>query len=191
MSATFSIGSGCASTGRSRRPRRCFYGTKFLPDYPQALLKLGRFRGTKITGDILDNKQEYLHAFAMVREAIAWLDRTLPRSARFPPGAINREDRLPVPAEALREILINAVIHRDVSNPSSYIAIAVFDDRIEIHSIVSFRQACVNRSAPRGDDVGAARMPRRTSHGTSQTRRGRQPTSGEAARSDHAVAADS
>jgi hypothetical protein len=31
------------------------YGTRFLPDYPQALLTLGRFRGTKITGDILDN----------------------------------------------------------------------------------------------------------------------------------------
>jgi len=76
--------------------------------------------------------------FAMVREAIAWLDRTLPLSARFPKGAINREDRLPVPAEALREIVINAVIHRDVSNPSSYVAIAVFDDRIEIHSIGAF-----------------------------------------------------
>ena len=49
-----------------------------------------------------------------------------------------REDRLPVPAEALREIVINAVIHRDVSNPSSYVAIAVFDDRIEIHSIGDF-----------------------------------------------------
>jgi len=114
------------------------YGTKFLPDHPQALLKLGRFRGTKVTGDILDNKQEHMHAFAMVREAIAWLDRTLPLSARFPKGAINREDRLPVPAEALREIVINAVIHRDVSNPSSYVAIAVFDDRIEIHSIGDF-----------------------------------------------------
>ena len=89
-------------------------------------------------GDILDNKQEYLHSFAMVRDAIARLDRTLPLSARFPPGAINREDRLPVPAEALREIVINAVIHRDVSNPSSYVAIAVFDDRIEIHSIGGF-----------------------------------------------------
>jgi len=74
----------------------------------------------------------------LVREAIAWLDRTLPLSARFPKGAINREDRLPVPAEALREIVINAVIHRDVSNPSSYVAIAVFDDRIEIHSIGDF-----------------------------------------------------
>jgi len=45
---------------------------------------------------------------------------------------------LPVPAEAPREIVINAVIHRDVSNPSSYVAIAVFDDRIEIHSIGDF-----------------------------------------------------
>jgi len=43
-----------------------------------------------------------------------------------------------VPAEALREIVINAVIHRDVSNPSSYVAIAVFDNRIEIHSIGDF-----------------------------------------------------
>ncbi len=62
------------------------YGTRFLPDYPQGMLKLGRFRGTEITGDILDNKQEHMHAFAMVREAMAWLDRTLPRAARVPEG---------------------------------------------------------------------------------------------------------
>jgi ATP-dependent DNA helicase RecG len=74
----------------------------------------------------------------MVREASAWLDRTLPLAARFPKGSILREDRLPVPAEALREIVINAVIHRDVSHPSSYDAIAVFDDRIEIRSIGAF-----------------------------------------------------
>lgn len=60
------------------------YGTRFLPDYPQAMLKMGRFRGTKITGDILDNKQEHLHAFALIREAMAWLDRTLPLAAHFP-----------------------------------------------------------------------------------------------------------
>jgi ATP-dependent DNA helicase RecG len=129
---------GLRIDGHVTQAAQMLYGTRFLPDYPQALLKLGRFRGTKVTGDILDNKQEYLHAFAMVREAIAWLDRTLPLSARFPKGAINREDRLPVPAEALREIVLNAVIHRDVSNPSSYVAIAVFDDRIEVRSIGDF-----------------------------------------------------
>jgi ATP-dependent DNA helicase RecG len=114
------------------------YGTRFLPDYPQGQLKLGRFRGTKITGDILDNKQEHMHAFAMVREAIAWLDRTLPLAAHFPKGSIFREDRQPVPAEALREVILNAVMHRDYSRASSYVAIAVFDDRIEVRSVGDF-----------------------------------------------------
>jgi len=108
------------------------YGTRFLPDYPQARLKLGRFRGTKITGDILDNK--YMHAFAMVREAMAFLDRTLPLSGHFVEGRIQREDRLPVSPDALREILLNAVMHRDYSDPGGDVAVAVFDDRIEIRS---------------------------------------------------------
>ena len=110
------------------------YGTKFLNDHPQCLLKMGRFRGTKITGQIVDNKQEHMNAFAMVREGMAFLERTMPLGARFPKGTIFREDRYPVPAEALREILLNAVMHRDYSNYSGYVAIVVFDDRIEIQS---------------------------------------------------------
>ncbi len=98
-------------------------------------MKLGRFRGTKITGDILDNRQERYHAFGMVREAMAWLRRTLPISARFPEGEIFREDRFPVPLSALREIILNSIMHRDYSNPGSYVAIAIFDDRIEVRSI--------------------------------------------------------
>jgi ATP-dependent DNA helicase RecG len=111
------------------------YGTRFLPDYPQGLLKMGRFRGTKITGDILDNRQEHLHAFGILSEAMAWLDRTLPLAAHFPEGEIFREDRLAVPPAALREVLLNAVMHRDYSDPGSYVAIAVFDDRVEIRSV--------------------------------------------------------
>jgi ATP-dependent DNA helicase RecG len=129
---------GLRVDGQLTQAAQMLYGTRFLPDYPQALLKLGRFRGTTITGDILDNKLEHLHAFAMVREAIAWLDRTLPLAARFPKGSIQREDRLPVPADALREVILNAVIHRDFSRASSYVAIAVFDDRIEMRSVGDF-----------------------------------------------------
>ena len=53
---------------------------------------------------------------------------------RFPTGQIFREDRFPVPLDALREILLNAVMHRDYSHYSGYVAIVVFDDRIEIRS---------------------------------------------------------
>lgn len=125
---------GLRRDGVITQAAQVLYGSRFLPDYPQCLLKMGRFRGTKITGEILDNKQEYMHAFEMVREGMAFLDRTLPLAARFPEGKIFREDRLPVPPNALREILLNAVMHRDYSNTGGHVAIAVFDDRIEIRS---------------------------------------------------------
>ena len=126
---------GLRRDGAITQAAQMLYGTRFLPDYPQGRLKLGRFRGTKITGDILDNKQEYMHAFAMVREAMAFLDRTLPLSGHFVEGRIEREDRLPVPPDALREVLLNAVMHRDYSHPGGDVAVAVFDDRIEISSL--------------------------------------------------------
>jgi ATP-dependent DNA helicase RecG len=110
------------------------YGKRFLPNYPQCFLKLGRFRGTEITGEIVDNRLEHMNAFAMVRESMAFLERTMPLGARFPEGQIFREDRFPVPLDALREIVLNAVMHRDYSHYSGYVAIAVFDDRIEIQS---------------------------------------------------------
>jgi len=125
---------GLRVTGVLTQAAQMLYGRKFLPDYPQGLLKMGRFRGTEITGEIVDNRQEHMHAFAMVREGMAFLERTMPLGARFPRGTVFREDRFPVPPEALREILLNAVMHRDYSHYSGYVAIVVFDDRIEIRS---------------------------------------------------------
>jgi ATP-dependent DNA helicase RecG len=70
----------------------------------------------------------------MVREGMAFLERTLPLGARFPEGKIFREDRFPIPLSALREILLNAVMHRDYSYYGGHVAIVVFDDRVEIRS---------------------------------------------------------
>lgn len=125
---------GLRIAGDLTQAAQVLYGTRFLPDYPQCLLKMGRFRGTKITGEIVDNRQEHMNAFAMVREGMAFLERTMPLGARFPKGTVFREDRFPVPPEALREILLNAVMHRDYSHHSGYVAIVVLDDRIEILS---------------------------------------------------------
>lgn len=125
---------GLRRSGVITQAAQVLYGTQFLPDYPQCLLKLGRFRGRTITGEIVDNRQEYLHAFAMVREALAFLDRTLPLTAHFRENQVFREDRLPIPPQALREVLLNAVMHRDYAVPSGAVAIVVFDDRLEIQS---------------------------------------------------------
>ncbi len=125
---------GLRAAGVLTQAAQVLYGKKFLPEYTQCLIKMGRFRGTEIIGEIVDNRQEHMNAFAMVREGMAFLERTMPLGARFPTGQIFREDRFPVPLDALREILLNAVMHRDYSHYSGYVAIVVFDDRIEIRS---------------------------------------------------------
>jgi ATP-dependent DNA helicase RecG len=125
---------GLRAAGVLTQAAQVLYGKRFLPDYPQCLLKMGRFRGTEITGEIVDNRQEYMNAFAMVREGMEFLKRTMPLGARFPEGQIFREDRFPIPLDALREILLNAVMHRDYSHYSGHVAIVVFDDRVEIRS---------------------------------------------------------
>jgi len=125
---------GLLTDGKVTQAAQMLYGKKFLPYYPQSLLKMGRFRGTQVTGEIVDNRQENLNAFQAVREGMAFLERTLPLGARFPKGKIFREDHFPIPMSALREILLNAVMHRDYSQAGGYVAIAVFDDRVEIRS---------------------------------------------------------
>jgi len=67
----------------------------------------------------------------MVRESMAFLERTMPLGARFPTGQIFREDRFPVPLDALREILLNAVMHRDYEMFAP-IRVTWFDDRVQI-----------------------------------------------------------
>ena len=47
---------------------------------------------------------------------------------------IRRIDRYEIPSDALREAILNAVVHRDYSMRGSDIKVAVFDSRIEITS---------------------------------------------------------
>lgn len=53
------------------------YGKTFLHDYLQTQRELRRFRGTKIAGHILDDKQAHQHAIVMARKPIAWFDSAL------------------------------------------------------------------------------------------------------------------
>ncbi|MGH7441973.1 MAG: ATP-binding protein, partial [bacterium] len=125
---------GLLVAGAPMEAAQVLFGKPSPGDYPQCLLKLGRFRGSTVTGEIVDNRQEHYNAFAAVREAMSFLERSLPLGARFPAGKVFREDRFPVPMDALREIVLNAVMHRDYSDPGGYVAVAVFDDHIEISS---------------------------------------------------------
>ena len=116
-------------------------------EYPQLLLRLARFQGTD-NRVFLDNKQVRGNVFLMLEEAMAFFFRHLNLSGEV--KGLYREERLTVPRDALRECVINALIHREYNTPGGSIGIAIFNDRIEI---VNFGQI------PQGVDYSSQNPP--------------------------------
>lgn len=104
------------------------------PDFPQLLLKVARFKGTT-RDEFLDNRQFSGNAFALMRKAERFLIESLPIAGRIIPGQMAREDTPLFPVEALREALANAFVHRDYGIGGGYVAVAMYDDRLEIISL--------------------------------------------------------
>ncbi|MBW2020997.1 MAG: putative DNA binding domain-containing protein [Deltaproteobacteria bacterium] len=106
------------------------YHLKIL--YPQLEIRLARFRGTSRLADFSDNRQYWGHAFALLRRAESFLLDHVPIAGRVVPGKMVREDRPLYPPRASREAVANAICHRDYTIPGGAVAVAMYDDHLEI-----------------------------------------------------------
>jgi ATP-dependent DNA helicase RecG len=106
---------------------------RLLPNYPQCLLRMARFRGRDKT-EFLDNRQEHGCAFDLLLRGQRFLRDHLPVAGRIVPGLFERIDDPVYPPEALREALANALCHRDYSIAGGSVTLALYDDRLEITS---------------------------------------------------------
>lgn len=102
------------------------------PDYPQCHIKMARFRGTTNTGTFLDSNSFYGNAFKILSEASLFIRRHLPIASFFKEDRFERIDKPALPVLAVREALVNAICHRDYSNRATSIALAIYDNRLEI-----------------------------------------------------------
>lgn len=100
---------------------------------PQCLLRVARFRGTDRT-EFLDNRQFHGNIFVLLQQAERFLRESLPVAGRVMPGLFERVDDPLYPPLALREALANAFCHRDYSIGGGSVAVAIYDDRLEVTS---------------------------------------------------------
>ncbi len=106
----------------------------FLRDtcrFPQFLLRMARFRGNDKT-EFIDNQRAYGNFFTLLDAGMAFFFKHLSISGKI--VGFVREEKLEIPAEALREALTNALCHRQFHNTSSSVGIAIYDDRVEIEN---------------------------------------------------------
>lgn len=94
--------------------------------------------GDTAEGDVrfLDNKRIEGNLMTMVKEAIAFCVRNMKVQTVIDRKTGERKDRTEYPIAAIREAVLNAVIHRDYSfhTESMPIQISLFTDRMEIRS---------------------------------------------------------
>ncbi|QQR80807.1 MAG: putative DNA binding domain-containing protein [Deltaproteobacteria bacterium] len=113
------------------------FGNKFLPNYPQCELRMARFKGVD-KAEFLDQRQMRGPAFKLLEEAEIFCQRHFPLPAKIVPTQLYRLEKPLIPPDAMREILVNAIIHRDYSIEGGAISLAIFDDRVEVWSAGTF-----------------------------------------------------
>jgi len=105
---------------------------RLKPLYPQLEIRLARFRGRDRLADFADNRQYWGHAFSLLRRAESFLMDHVPIAGRVVPGKMVREDQPWYPPRATREAIANAICHRDYTIPGGAVAVAMYDDHLEI-----------------------------------------------------------
>ena len=117
----------------------CVYPQGYLP---QLAITAEVVPGTEIgehdgiESRFLDNKRIEGTIKTMVDEAITFCKRNMRVQTIIDPETGKRRDRTEYPIEAIREAVLNALIHRDYSHltEGTPVQINFFSDRLEIHS---------------------------------------------------------
>lgn len=106
------------------------FGINRLVLFPEALIRCVRFLGFDKSSQVLDQVELDMYLPLALEEAIKFIKKNTRLGAKI--EGLIREDIPEYPIVAVREALINAIVHADYSIVGMYIFIFIFNDRIEI-----------------------------------------------------------
>jgi predicted HTH transcriptional regulator len=105
------------------------FGKNRLERFPDAWVQAGRFAGLD-RSRLIDSAEIRSYLPQAAEEAVLFVHKHLQKEAVI--GAVRRHQRWSVPPVAIREVVINAIVHADYAQRGSPIRIAIFNDRIEV-----------------------------------------------------------
>lgn len=105
------------------------FGRDRLLRFPDAWIKVGRFRGTD-RARLIESLSIRSYLARAAEEAIEFLQKHSQQEVQI--GAVRRREVWSLPPVAVREAVMNAVVHMDYAQQGSPVRIAVFDDRVEV-----------------------------------------------------------
>jgi ATP-dependent DNA helicase RecG len=107
------------------------FSKKITGNYLQCRLKMARFKGIDST-EFIDEEHVDGNVFQLLESGMMFVKRHLPIAAKIMPGKLERVETPLIPFVAIREVLINALCHRNYAVYGGSIGLAIYDDRMEI-----------------------------------------------------------
>ena len=107
------------------------FGHDRLAHFPDAWIQAGRFAGTD-KANIVDQTELRMPLVDAVPAAVAFIERHMASAVQI--GPVKRAARWTLPPVAIREAVINAVVHADYSQRGAPLRVSIFDDRLEIEN---------------------------------------------------------
>lgn len=101
-----------------------------LPAFSRYVIRCVRYKGFTVSGDIIDKSDIEGTLDYQIDEMQKFVLRNIKKSAHI--SGTKRLERYEYPEKAIRELLANAVVHRDYQITETYTQVNIFDDRIEI-----------------------------------------------------------
>lgn len=116
------------------------FGKDPLKFFPNSYIALARYAGTVVGGEKRDYKEFRGNLFSQIDNCYAYLTEHTALMSRLSPGQLRRMDIPEYGSFSLRELVTNAVCHRDYEDQGGKIIIKMFDDRIEFFNIGGLAQ---------------------------------------------------
>lgn len=99
-------------------------------NFNRYIIRCVRFKGSNVSSDIIDKIDIDGTLDEQIDEMQKFILRNIKKSAKI--VGTKRTERYEYPKKAIREIVANAVIHRDYKITETYTQVNIFEDRIEV-----------------------------------------------------------
>ena len=107
------------------------FGKKPQDLFLQATVKAIRFKGSDVSGEMIDFKTIEGNILSQLKKAEDFIFEHIPMRAWIENGKLQRQEKWLYPPKAIREALANALAHRDYELTGNT-QVRIFDDRMEI-----------------------------------------------------------
>jgi ATP-dependent DNA helicase RecG len=125
---------GCIKDNKLTNAGILFFCKNPQKFFINSYIALARYKGKEISGEKLDYKEFNGNLFQQIDNCNNYLIEHTAVMSKLIPGEVRRRDIPEYGRLSIRELITNAVCHRDYSDQGSKIIVKVFDDRVEFYN---------------------------------------------------------